>query len=58
MTKMALIGSGTMGPGIVATMSRGGFEVRVFDSSPDVRERIAGDAEVAFGVLELSLIHI
>jgi 5-formyl-3-hydroxy-2-methylpyridine 4-carboxylate dehydrogenase len=52
MTKMALIGSGTMGPGIVATMSRGGFEVRVFDSSPDVRERIAGDAEVAFGVLE------
>jgi 5-formyl-3-hydroxy-2-methylpyridine 4-carboxylate dehydrogenase len=52
MTKAALVGSGTMGPGIVATLSRGGFEVRVFDSSPDARDRITGDAEVAFGVLE------
>ncbi|MGA8207169.1 MAG: 3-hydroxyacyl-CoA dehydrogenase NAD-binding domain-containing protein, partial [Candidatus Dormiibacterota bacterium] len=52
MTKAALVGSGTMGPGIVATLSRGGFEVRVFDSSPDARERTPGDAEVAFAVLE------
>jgi 3-hydroxybutyryl-CoA dehydrogenase/5-formyl-3-hydroxy-2-methylpyridine 4-carboxylate dehydrogenase len=52
MTKAAIVGSGTMGPGIVATLSRGGFEVRVFDTSPDARERTPGDAEVALGVLE------
>jgi len=52
MTKAALVGSGTMGPGIVATLSRGGFEVRVFDTSPEARERTPADAEVAYGVLE------
>ena len=52
MTKAAIVGSGTMGPGIVATLSRGGFEARVFDTSPDARERTPGDAEVALGVLE------
>ena len=35
MTKAAIIGLGTMGPGIAATLSRAGISVRCFDANAD-----------------------
>ena len=35
----AVIGLGTMGPGIAATLARGGMTVRCFDTSAEARER-------------------
>ena len=34
MTKAAVVGLGTMGPGIAATLARGGMAVTVFDPWP------------------------
>jgi 3-hydroxybutyryl-CoA dehydrogenase/5-formyl-3-hydroxy-2-methylpyridine 4-carboxylate dehydrogenase len=37
MTKSAIVGLGTMGPGIAATMSRAGMAVRAYDANADQR---------------------
>ena len=51
MTKTAVIGVGTMGPGIAATLARGGMTVRVFDTSAEALERCTGTMEMAGKVL-------
>ncbi len=51
MTAAAVIGLGTMGPGIAATLARGGMTVRAFDSDPAAREASQGPIEAAGGVL-------
>ena len=51
MTKAAIIGLGTMGPGIAATLARAGIAMRCFDVNPDQRTSAAPRFEVAAGVL-------
>ncbi|MHB8322834.1 MAG: 3-hydroxyacyl-CoA dehydrogenase NAD-binding domain-containing protein [Candidatus Dormibacteria bacterium] len=52
MKEAAIIGSGTMGPGMAATLARGGMNVRVFDTSDAARQRTPGEVDVALGVLD------
>ena len=52
MLTTALIGLGTMGPGIAATLSRGGIAVRVHDVQPVAMERARGLIDLASGVLD------
>lgn len=51
MTKVAVIGLGTMGPGIAATLSRAGLSVRAFDSNPDRRINARAGMAAAGAVL-------
>jgi 3-hydroxybutyryl-CoA dehydrogenase/5-formyl-3-hydroxy-2-methylpyridine 4-carboxylate dehydrogenase len=50
--RVALIGLGTMGPGIAARLSRGGLEVAAYDVSAAAIERARGALGVAYGVLD------
>ena len=52
MTNTAVIGMGTMGPGIAATLARGGMSVRVFDTSAEALERSKAGMELANNILE------
>jgi 3-hydroxybutyryl-CoA dehydrogenase/5-formyl-3-hydroxy-2-methylpyridine 4-carboxylate dehydrogenase len=52
MTKTAVIGLGTMGPGIAATLARGGMTVRVFDTSHAALEKAPAIMATANQVLE------
>lgn len=52
MTKAAVIGLGTMGPGIVATLARAGIEVVAYDANPDQREKAPAGFDLATRVLE------
>lgn len=47
-----IIGSGTMGPGIAATLVRAGVRVRVYDTSPDALDRTRQSFAFASNVLE------
>ncbi|HVJ40730.1 MAG TPA: 5-formyl-3-hydroxy-2-methylpyridine 4-carboxylate 5-dehydrogenase [Dongiaceae bacterium] len=51
MTKAAIIGLGTMGPGIAATLARAGMTVTAYDASPDQRSKAAQNIALAQGVL-------
>jgi 5-formyl-3-hydroxy-2-methylpyridine 4-carboxylate dehydrogenase len=51
MTKAAVIGLGTMGPGIAATLARAGMAVAAFDADPGQRHRAPKGLETAAGVL-------
>src|SRR5262245_54404036 len=51
MTKAAIIGLGTMGPGIAAKLSRAGLSVRTFDASADQRATAVQRFQIAGGVL-------
>jgi 3-hydroxybutyryl-CoA dehydrogenase/5-formyl-3-hydroxy-2-methylpyridine 4-carboxylate dehydrogenase len=51
MTKAAVIGLGTMGPGIAATLARGGMTVTVYDTMAEQRQRAADGMRMATGVL-------
>lgn len=51
MTTAAIIGLGTMGPGIAATLARGGMSVTAYDASPDQRQKAAQNLAVAQAVL-------
>ncbi|MFM9844559.1 MAG: 3-hydroxyacyl-CoA dehydrogenase NAD-binding domain-containing protein [Dongiaceae bacterium] len=51
MTKVAIIGLGTMGPGIAATLSRAGIAVRCFDAKPDQRASATPRFQAAANVL-------
>jgi 5-formyl-3-hydroxy-2-methylpyridine 4-carboxylate dehydrogenase len=48
----AVVGLGTMGPGIAATLAKGGMDVRTYDIKPEMVEKAKGDVQTAFGVLE------
>jgi 3-hydroxybutyryl-CoA dehydrogenase/5-formyl-3-hydroxy-2-methylpyridine 4-carboxylate dehydrogenase len=50
--RVALIGMGTMGPGIAARLSRGGLEVNVYDVSQGSLDRARGMLDIAGGVLD------
>lgn len=50
--KVALIGLGTMGPGIVARLSRGGIEVAAHDVAPAAVDRARAALPVAARVLD------
>ncbi len=51
MTKAAVIGLGTMGPGIAATLARAGLTVSAFDADSGQRAKARRDFETAAGVL-------
>ena len=51
MTKAAVIGLGTMGPGIAATLARAGMTVTAFDADAGQRATAAKGFEMAGGVL-------
>lgn len=48
---VAIIGAGTMGPGMAATFARHGFDVRLNDIDADVLERAKGTVDVVYNVL-------
>jgi len=50
--RAAVIGTGTMGPGIGAVLARAGIETALYDVSAEALERARGGAELAAGVLE------
>ncbi|AZO01498.1 3-hydroxyacyl-CoA dehydrogenase family protein [Mesorhizobium sp. M9A.F.Ca.ET.002.03.1.2] len=50
--RAALIGLGTMGPGIAARLSRGGLDVAAYDVSDAAVERARGMLDMAGGVLD------
>jgi 3-hydroxybutyryl-CoA dehydrogenase/5-formyl-3-hydroxy-2-methylpyridine 4-carboxylate dehydrogenase len=52
MKRVAIIGTGTMGPGMAATLARGGLDVRCFDTLQAARDKTPGEVETALGVLE------
>lgn len=52
MKRVAIIGTGTMGPGMAATLSRGGLDVRCFDTLPAARDKTPGEVETALAVLD------
>lgn len=49
---IALVGLGTMGPGIAARLARGGIDVAAFDTAPAAVERARAMLPVADGVLD------
>ncbi len=49
--KVAIIGLGTMGPGMAATLARGGMEVRAFDLSAEQRAKAPALLTIAEQVL-------
>jgi 3-hydroxyacyl-CoA dehydrogenase len=48
----AVIGAGTMGPGMAAVLARAGSEVRLYDISAEVLERARGGYQMAAGALD------
>ncbi|HEY8774377.1 MAG TPA: 3-hydroxyacyl-CoA dehydrogenase NAD-binding domain-containing protein, partial [Gaiellaceae bacterium] len=50
--RAAVIGTGTMGPGMGAVLARAGIETALYDVSAEALERAKGGAELAAGVLE------
>jgi 3-hydroxybutyryl-CoA dehydrogenase/5-formyl-3-hydroxy-2-methylpyridine 4-carboxylate dehydrogenase len=52
MNKVAVIGLGTMGPGIAATLARCGMTVTAFDASADQRAKAKEGFGIASGVLD------
>ncbi len=48
----AIVGAGTMGPGMAAVLARSGSKVRLNDISPDVLQRAESATELASGVLD------
>ncbi|MBX6321839.1 MAG: 3-hydroxyacyl-CoA dehydrogenase family protein [Rhodospirillaceae bacterium] len=52
MTKAAVVGLGTMGPGIAATLARAGMAVTAYDVSAEQRQKAREGARLADGVLE------
>jgi 5-formyl-3-hydroxy-2-methylpyridine 4-carboxylic acid 5-dehydrogenase len=52
MKNVAIIGTGTMGPGMAATLARGGMDVACYDTSEAARDKTPGEVAIAQGVLE------
>jgi 5-formyl-3-hydroxy-2-methylpyridine 4-carboxylate dehydrogenase len=52
MKTVALIGMGTMGPGMAATLARGGMNVRCYDVNAEARDKSPGQIATARQVLE------
>jgi 3-hydroxyacyl-CoA dehydrogenase len=50
--RAAVIGTGTMGPGMGAVLARAGIDTALYDVSPEALERAKAGAELAAAVLE------
>lgn len=50
--RAAILGTGTMGPGMGAVLARAGLHVALYDVNPEALERAKGTAEIAKGVLD------
>ena len=50
--KAAILGTGTMGPGMGAVLARAGLSVALYDINPEALEKAKGTAGIAAGVLE------
>lgn len=50
--RAAILGTGTMGPGMGAVLARAGLQVALYDVSEEALERAKATAEIAKGVLE------
>lgn len=48
----AVIGAGTMGPGMAAVLARAGSAVRLYDISAEVLERARAGCQLAAGALD------
>ena len=51
-TKVAIIGTGTMGPGMAAVLERAGCETLLYDISPVAIEKAQASVELARGILD------
>src|SRR5687767_1918044 len=49
--KVAVIGSGTMGPGMAATFARQGFDTTLFDIKPEQLEKAKGAVDFVYTIL-------
>ena len=50
--RIAVMGTGTMGPGMAAVLARAGMQVSMYDTSQEALERAKGAYDVAWGVLD------
>lgn len=50
-SKVAVIGAGTMGPGMAATFARHGFDVALFDVKPEQLEKAPGTVDFVYTTL-------
>src|SRR4051812_9343465 len=48
----AIMGTGTMGPGMGAVLARAGYQVALYDTSTEALERAKAGYELAWGVLD------
>jgi 3-hydroxyacyl-CoA dehydrogenase len=51
-SKAAVMGTGTMGPGMGAVLARAGYQVALYDTSTEALERAKAGYELAWGVLD------
>jgi 3-hydroxyacyl-CoA dehydrogenase len=51
-SRAAILGTGTMGPGMGAVLARAGIQVALYDVSAEALERAKGGVEIANGVLD------
>jgi 3-hydroxyacyl-CoA dehydrogenase len=51
-SRAAILGTGTMGPGMGAVLARAGIQVALYDVSAEALERAKGGVEIAGGVLD------
>jgi 3-hydroxybutyryl-CoA dehydrogenase/5-formyl-3-hydroxy-2-methylpyridine 4-carboxylate dehydrogenase len=49
--KVAVIGAGTMGPGMAATFARNGFDTALFDVKPEQLEKAKGAVDFVYTIL-------
>ena len=52
--RICFVGLGTMGPGMAATLARGGLTVRAFDTEAAQLEKAPGAAAMALGAVRLN----
>jgi 3-hydroxyacyl-CoA dehydrogenase len=50
--RVAIMGTGTMGPGMAAVLARAGMQVRMYDTSAEALERAKAGYDLAWGVLD------
>ena len=51
-TRVAVLGTGTMGPGMGAVLARAGMQVTMYDTSAEALERAKAGYDLAWGVLD------
>ncbi len=51
-SRVAVMGTGTMGPGMGAVLARAGMQVKLYDTSPEALERAKAGYDLAWGVLD------